>query len=189
MIKTPNVRKSQKIEEEASGPVYRRKPLPDPEDLERYADIITVYRELLRLSALAPEIKLGDNNRRKVPEDREDLLQWVSNTDNLELVAESFRRTCSGYVTAGRLFAINHGPVTRDWPVIISMVRTAEDLLRNCRAIVEISGRGELDPQVERLREALSYVAEVREDLQSLDSRGELPPMVPSRISPEVLRV
>lgn len=188
MIKTPNVNKSHKIEGEISAPAYRRKALPDPEDLERYANVITVYRQLLKLSALAPEIKLGDNNRRKVPEDREELLRWVSDMDNLELVAESFRRTCSGYVTAGRLFAINHGPITRDWPVIISMVRTAEDLLRNCRAIVEISGRGELDPQVAQLRDALSYVAAVREDLQVLDSRGELPPMPPSKIS-EGLRV
>lgn len=188
MIKTPNVRKSQKNEEEGSGPVYRRKALPDPEDYERYADIIEAYRELLRLSALAPEIKLADN-RRKVPEDRRELLRWVSKPGNLELVAESFRRTCSGYVSAGRLFSINHGPVVRDWAAIISMVRTAEEDLRNCSAFVEISGRGELDPQVERLRRALSEVAAVREDLLSLDGRGELPPMPPSKISPELLRV
>lgn len=183
MIKTPNVNTSLN-EKEKSETRYRRKPLPDPEDLERYADVILTYRQLLKLSALAEDIGVGPQRRYRVPQEREELLKWVSKMENLDLVAESFRRTCSGYVTSERLFAINHGPFTRDWPAIISIVRTAETDLKNSAAFVEISGRGRLYPQVEKLTEALNIVRDVIAQLEDLQSKKELPGLPPRRSPP-----
>ena len=124
VIITPNVTKPMKNRADV-----RRKPRPEASDLERYANVIKTYRELLRLSALSDDIRIGRHGRCVVPEDRGELLEWVASPKNLDLVAESFRRVCSGYVSTGRLFAVDSGVFYVDWPAISSMLQTCEDTL------------------------------------------------------------
>ena len=90
--------------------------------------MITAYREFLKTTALADGIHIG-RGRGQVPKKREDLLRWVREPGNLDIVAESFRRTCSGYVSTGRLFSVCSGPVSFDWPAVISMLKTSEDAM------------------------------------------------------------
>ena len=163
VIKTPNVKST------------KRKPEPDGSDYERYAEIITAYRELLKKTALAEDIALG-RGRSKVPKKKEELLEWVQNPDNLDAVAESFRRTCSGYVSTGRLFAVCSGPVSFDWPTVLSMLKTSEDVLRGALAFVDIGHRGKLREEAEELEDLLKRIGAVRERIQYADLMGSLSP-------------
>lgn len=137
-----------------------RKEKTDLADLERYADIITAYRELLRLSALEDDIRPGRGHKAP-PHDRDKLIEWVKDPVNLDLTAEAFRRVCSGYVSTGRLFAVQSGPYYMDWPAVLSMLKTAYDVLYGVYVFMEISGRGKLAEEVEELDKILDTIKRI----------------------------
>lgn len=155
--------------------MLRRKDKVELSDLERYADIITAYRELLSLSALDEDIRIGQHGRCTVPRDRDKLLQWVADPKNLDLVAEAFRRVCSGYVSTGRLFAVRSGPFYMDWPAVASMLRTSYDTLYSACVFMNISGLGVLDEEAERLDGALKTIKEVEDSVRLRNMCASLP--------------
>jgi len=163
VIYTPNVKKT-----------IARKEKPDLSDFERYADVITAYREFLKTTALADDIYLP-SSRKKVPVAREDLVKWVQHSANLDFVAESFRRTCSGYVSTSLLFCVRSGKVYLDWPAVLSMLLTLEDVLRSVIAYMDIGGKGALSDEVEDLDEILTKIKEIRESVTLKDLLASLP--------------
>lgn len=171
---TPNV-KTDKSTDKVRDLVRYRKPKVELSDLERYADIITAYRELLSLSALAPDIQFGKPGPSAVPRDRERLLKWVEDPVNLDKVAESFRRTCSGFVSTGRLFAVQSGPFYMDWPAVVSMLKTGYDALYGAAVFMDISGRGKLAEEVEALNDCLEVVKQIQDSLRLADLCASLP--------------
>jgi len=129
-------------------------------DLERYADIIETYRQLLSLSALEDDIHFS-RGCKTPPHDRAKLIEWVKDPVNLDHVAEAFRRVCSGYVSTGRLFAVQSGPFYMDWPAVLSMLKTAYETLYGVYIFMDISGHGKLAAEVEALDRALDLIKEV----------------------------
>lgn len=129
----------------------------------------------MKKTALAEDINLG-RGRSKVPKKKDELLKWVQNPENLDAVAESFRRTCSGYVSTGRLFAVCSGPIYFDWPTVLSMLQTCEDDLRGVLAFVDIGHRGKLREEAEDLEEVLKKIEDVRGRIQYADLMGSLAP-------------
>ena len=172
MINTPNVKKTDK---KGRYPIRPRREKEEAEEYERYADIITAYRDLLSMTALDEDIRIGWRGRCKVPHERDKLIEWVKVPRNLDLVAEAFRRVCSGYVSTGRLFAISCGPVYTDWPAVISMIQTAEGCLMSACAFMDISGAGKLSEETAKLDEALKTIREVMDSVQWADMMGSLP--------------
>ena len=153
----------------------RRKDKVELSDLDRYADIIMAYRELLSLSALDDDIRIGQRGRCTVPKERAALLKWVESPKNLDLVAESFRRTCSGFVSTGRLFAVRSGPFYMDWPAVLSMLRTSYDTLYSAMVFTNMAGRGALEEEAAKLDEALSLIKEVEDSVRLADLLASLP--------------
>ena len=151
-----------------------RKEKIDLTDLERYADIITAYRELLRLSALEDDIRVGSGHR-SPPQDREALIEWVKDPVNLDLTTEAFRRVCSGYVSTGRLFAVQSGPFYMDWSAVLSMLRTAYETLYGAYVFMDISGRGKLSEEVEALDDCLEVIKQVEDSVRLSDLIASLP--------------
>jgi len=136
-----------------------RKPAAEASDYERYADIIEAYRAFIGLTAIDCDIHLGRGIRR-IPDGRADLIEWVKNPDNLDAVARAVRRNMSVYVSTGRLFAIQYGPASMDWPAVGSMISHAEDVLRGALAFLDISGRGNFDDLIGRIEDALNLIVE-----------------------------
>lgn len=151
-----------------------RKDSVELSDLERYADIITAYRELLRLSALDEDIRIG-RGRAQVPKERDKLLKWVEDPVNLDLVAESFRRVCSGYVSTGRLFAVSSGPFYMDWPAVVSMLKTGYDALYGASVFMDISGRGKLAEEVDEIEDCLEVIKQVQDSINLANMCASLP--------------
>ena len=173
VIYTPNCKEPN----EKGRPRSRlRKERPDQSDLERYADIVTAYRELLKLSALEDDINLHAQ-RVIVPHDRAQLLEWVAEPKNLDLVAAAFRRACSGYVSTGRLFAVQSGPICTDWAAVSDSLEAAERSLRTAYTFLSMGKERKALAEVGRIKEALEILEEVRASdslSEFLASRSEL---------------
>ena len=100
-----------------------------------------------------------------MPRDYGALLIWVQNPKNLDKVADSFRRTCSGYVSTARLFAVTSGPLYLDWPAVISIMESAEASINRALAFIDIGQKGKLKKQAEALEEARELVHDVAVNL------------------------
>lgn len=118
----------------------------------------------MRKTALAEDITLGQG-RGSVPKDYGALLIWVQDPKNLDKVADSFRRTCSGYVSTARLFAVTSGPLYLDWPAVLSIMEAAEGCINRALAFIDIGQKGKLKAQAEALEEARELVHKVAADL------------------------
>lgn len=142
-------------------PSRPRKERPDLSDLERYADVITAYRELLKLTALEEDINL-QSTRCVVPKGRAALIEWVADPKNLDLVAAAFRRVCSGYVSTGRLFAVQCDGICTDWAAVLDSLDAAERSLTTAYTFMTM-GRGKLPiSEAARIKEALEIIGEVK---------------------------
>ena len=139
----------------------KRKEKPDASDFERYADIIEAYRAFIRLTAIDYDLHLCGGPRR-IPEARADLVKWVKDPDNLDAVARAVRRNMSVYVSTGRLFAVQSGPLVMDWPAVGSMISHAQDVLKGALAFIEISGRGQFDDLIAHIEDALKSIEKVQ---------------------------
>ena len=159
VIKTPNVTYT------------KRKAEPDASDYTRYAEVIDSYREFLKKTALAEDISLGRGHR-SVPTDWRDLLEWVRDPKNLDAFAESFRRTCSGFVSTNRLFAVCSGPIYYDWSAVLSMMKTSEEVMSNALCFLEIGHQGRLQAEAEELEDILGLLKDLRERLQYAELPG-----------------
>ena len=157
VIYTPNCKEPI---ESGRPPSRPRKERADLSDLERYADVITAYRELLKKTALEDDINL-QSTRCVVPQDREALLEWVADPKNLDLVAAAFRRVCSGYVSTGRLFAVQCGAALTDWAAVLDCIAAAERSLTTAYSFMTI-GRGRPISEASKVKEALKIIGEVR---------------------------
>lgn len=159
-----------------NGQVCPRKERPDLSDLERYADIITAYRDLLKLSALEPDIITASRGRYCTPpEDRDKLLKWVEDPKNLDRVAEAFRRVCSGYVSTNRLFAVRSGPLYYDWPAVLSILETGIKDIGMATGHIEMLGRTRTVEAVDRLEAVMDELRQIKEALSLSFTLGSLP--------------
>lgn len=129
----------------------------------------------MSLSALDDDIHLGKVGNYSVPHDRDKLIKWVKNPEHLDLVTESFRRVCSGYVSTGRLFSICAGPYYLDWPAVLSMLKTAYSTLYGAYNFVDIGGHGKLSEEAEKLDKALDLIKEVEESISLARMCASLP--------------
>ena len=119
------------------------------------------------MTAIDYDLNLN-NARRKVPDDRAKLLEWVKNPDNLDAVARAVRRQMSVYVSTGRLFAIQHGPIKMDWPAVADMITHAEDVLKGAAAFLNIGTAGPFDDSIQSIRDAVALLEDARGGLNSL---------------------
>jgi len=129
----------------------------------------------LRMSALAPDIELGLRGRCVVPQDRRDLIEWVQDPEHLDLVTEAFRRVCSGFVSTARLFGIHAGPFYMDWSAVASMLKTGYDSVYGASMFMEISGKGRLSEECDKLERALELIKEVQDSVLLADMLASLP--------------